>query len=107
MEFDQVFNLVEGIVWITISIILLTRIRHFPEHKDILILGASAFFLFGLTDFVEIYTRSWHDPLWLLAWNGVCILVLLSCLVTYLRRQRRAQQGGALNEGHRAPRNNP
>ncbi len=91
MEFDQVFNLFEGIFWVSISIVLLRRIRRFPEFKDLLIVGAVAFCVFGITDFIEIYTRAWHRPFALLLLNGICIITLLTCLVLYVRRKKGAE----------------
>ncbi len=99
MEFDQIFNLFEGIFWILISIVLISRIRRFPKYRDLLIVGSIAFFVFGITDFIEIYTRAWYQPWFLLLLNAVCVITLFTCLALYFRRRKEAgsQQSGIDN----------
>jgi len=89
MEFDQLFNLFEGILWIGISLVLLARMRDTPRHRDLLGVGAAAFFLFGISDFIEIYTRAWYRPWPLLVLKGSCIVTFASCLLIYRRREKR------------------
>jgi hypothetical protein len=92
VEFDQIFNLLEGILWISISAILLTRIRRQKENSDLLIVGAIAFFAFGVSDFIEIFTRAWYQPISLLMLKAACVITFVSCLIVYRRSNRRAQQ---------------
>lgn len=93
MEFDQIFNLFEGILWISISVILLIRIRQQKQHADLLIVGGVAFFAFGISDFIEIFTRAWYQPISLLMLKAACMIAFVSCLIVYRRRNRRAQSG--------------
>lgn len=92
MAFDQIFNLVEGLVWLAIAAVLLARVRRVPQHRDILRVAAVAFILFGITDFIEIRTRAWYSPPWLLAWNAACVTTLFGCLLAYVRRRRKLEQ---------------
>lgn len=92
MEFDQLFNLGEGIFWILVSIALLTRIRRFPENRALLWAGSTAFFVFGLTDFIEVVTRAWYRPIPLLLLNVACVATLVACLGLYLKKRRRRNE---------------
>jgi len=93
VEFDQIFNFFEGILWISTSLILLTRLRREKEHSDLLIIAALAFFAFGISDFIEIFTRAWYQPRSLLMLKAACVITLVSCLIAYRRRNRKAQSG--------------
>jgi hypothetical protein len=88
MEPDQVFNLCEGVLWIVMALILSLRIKRQQEYRDLLIISSSAFFIFGISDFIEIATRAWYTPFWLLITKGVCIVTFALALRTYLRRRK-------------------
>ena len=44
---------------------------------------------FGVSDIVEAGTGAWWRPWWLLAWKGVCVVMLLGVLLSHIRRARR------------------
>ena len=88
MEADQIFNLCEGILWIIIAAVLAFQIRRNPEYRDFLIVSSVAFFVFGLSDFIEMGTRAWYTPFWLLILKGGCILTFVLTLRGYLRRKK-------------------
>lgn len=52
---------------------------------------ALAFFVFGLTDFIERETLAWWRPFWLLALKGSCVLTFLLCYLQY-RNNRKADK---------------
>jgi hypothetical protein len=66
MEPDQVFNLCEGVLWIVMALILSLRIKRQQEYRDLLMVSSGAFFVFGISDFIEMSTRVWYTPFWLL-----------------------------------------
>jgi hypothetical protein len=88
MNFSQIFNLIEGLLWAGIALVLWFRSTKATNSKGLIRLAAAVFFLFGITDWIEIQTGSWHRPWWLFAWNAVCVAALVGCLVVYLRRKR-------------------
>ena len=46
------------------------------------------FFLFGMSDVVEVQTGAWWRPWWLFAWKALCVLAMLGLLWDYLRRRQ-------------------
>ena len=85
----KVFNLVEGLMWIGMGTILLWKSCSSERARNPIILAGVTFILFGLSDFVEIQTGSWFEPVWLLIWNVACVVSLVSCLVWYLALGRK------------------
>jgi hypothetical protein len=85
MEPDQIFNIAEGILWIAIALILLARSFKPSPHRVLLIVSSGAFFLFGISDFIEVFTRAWYQPLSLLALKATCVVTLIACFVVYRR----------------------
>ncbi len=88
MEADQIFNLCEGTLWIIIAVLLALQIRRNAEYRDFLIVSSLAFFVFGFSDFVEMVTREWYTPFWLLILKGGCILTFVFTLRAFLRRKK-------------------
>ena len=88
-EATQIFNLVEGLMWIGIGVVLLWKSRSCERARSPTILAGVTFILFGVSDFIEIRTGSWYQPVWLLIWNVACVASLVSCLVWYLALRRR------------------
>jgi hypothetical protein len=75
------FNLFEGVVWVTLSIMVLTRsIKH--RHSVIELAYALAFFTFGLTDFREAYALE----SWLIWIKGLNLLVLIRLRSIVIKR---------------------
>ena len=88
MQFDQWFNLFEAMLWFAIGMILTLRSRVVAQRfKRLCLVAGLTFFVFGMTDICEIYTRAWFKPRALLALNAACIIVLLLCSITYYKRK--------------------
>jgi len=88
MEVDQIFNFCEGTLWIIIAVILAFLIRAKKECRDILIISSAAFLVFGFSDYIEINSRAWYTPFWLLLMKGACIVTFVFALRAYLKRKR-------------------
>ena len=85
----KTFNLVEAFIWIGIGIVLLWKSRSFERVRSPAILAGVTFILFGVSDFIEIRTGSWFEPVWLLSWNVACVASLVSCLIWYWAIRRK------------------
>lgn len=85
----RVFNLVEGVLWVGIGIVLLWRSRSPQGVRFPIIVAGVTFILFGISDFIEIRTGSWFEPPWLLLWKVGCVVSLVSCLIWYLVDRRK------------------
>jgi hypothetical protein len=73
------FNLFEGVVWVTLSILVLGRFLKRPKSA-IEVVYALAFFVFGLTDFREAYSlESWL--IWVKAINLLVLIRLRSIVI--------------------------
>lgn len=85
LSIHRMFNLVEGLVWLGVGAFLLlkswkARKCNEPLRRPVLV-AAVAFILFGISDFIEIRTGSWFQPIWLFAWNAICVVTLLGCWI--------------------------
>ena len=78
-------NLIEGIVWIVISVCFGVSLLR-PGYRWAKTVATINFLVFGLSDFVEMRTGAWWQPWWLLAWKGTCVVVMLVQLLLYVRR---------------------
>ena len=87
LEVDQFFNLSEGVLWISISSILLWKAFKKTPSSHLLIGSSVTFLLFGVSDFIEITTRAWFEPWPLLALKGACVVSLLLHLGLYRKRR--------------------
>lgn len=75
------FNLLEGLAWCFLAMLVLARYyRH--RNSALEILYASAFFIFGLSDFREAYLLQ----TWLILVKGVNLLLLLWLRAVVIRR---------------------
>lgn len=89
LELDQILNLAEAILWISISCVFLFRLRHTKKNRDLSITCIIAFALFGVSDFIEVYTRAWYQPLSLFILKACCVLTLVTVYIIYGRRQKK------------------
>lgn len=83
MELDQIFNLCEGVLWVSIAAALIHRASKNGSPRKLAVGAALSFALFGISDFIEIGTRAWYSPWPLLALKVACVVSLLAHL--YLR----------------------
>lgn len=82
------FNLLEGLLWCAIGAAFLLHAAAGKFRNRLALLVALAFFVFGLTDFIERETLAWWRPLWLLALKGACVLTFLLCYLQYRKNRR-------------------
>jgi hypothetical protein len=85
MELDQILNLAEAVLWSAIALILFLRAKRSVPNRMLMRISAAAFFVFGLSDLVEMVTRAWYQPLGLFLLKAVCFITLIGCLVAYRR----------------------
>jgi hypothetical protein len=93
MDIHSSFNLVEGIFWIILSLVVLVwSFKVDPVFKKIYIAASILLLAFGCSDFVEIRTGAWWRPWWLLVWKGGCLtgFAFLSAWY-YLLKKRNAE----------------
>ncbi|QDV15819.1 hypothetical protein Pan153_04380 [Gimesia panareensis] len=88
LELDQILNLAEAILWISIACLFLVRLRHTKQNRDLSIACVIAFALFGVSDFIEIRTRAWYQPVSLFILKAGCIVTLVTVFLIYRRRRK-------------------
>ncbi len=86
MNYVDAINAFELVWWPMFGASIAIRSRHAsrPWRK----LGfVAAFWLvrFGLSDGVELYTKAWWNPWWLLVWKAACIIALIICAAVRYR----------------------
>ncbi len=79
----SLFNLCEGLLWISIALVCIKfRVFIKQKTKNIDYIAAGFLILFGISDFIEMYTGAWWEPLWLLIWKVLNFFILA---IIYLR----------------------
>jgi hypothetical protein len=82
------FNYIESGLWFALSIALMARLFKEGSHSrfcKLLVLSASTFFVFGLSDVIEANTGAWWRPWWLLLMKGLCVVSFVVCFIWYRR----------------------
>jgi hypothetical protein len=89
-DFSAIANRCEAGLWFVVAAaIFVHSLRAKPHLRKICWTLASAFLLFGVSDIIEAETGAWWRPLWLLAWKGGCLLVIVLGFWQYLRVAKR------------------
>ncbi len=87
------FNLLEGCFWVALSILALHGYKYATSLKIMFWrLLALDLILFGISDFLEVYTQtSFFSPgfEWLLIWKVMCLILFLGLLGYYFVKRIR------------------
>ncbi|MBP6860315.1 MAG: hypothetical protein KBC38_02010 [Candidatus Pacebacteria bacterium] len=89
MDFTT-FNLLESGFWLLCAVSVLMLARRGHPAQNVSRVAAVCFVAFALSDIAEVsLDRSFFEPglEWLLIWKGICILILIFCVVAYIRRR--------------------
>ena len=102
MNWLQIFNAAEAVLWTLIGLELLRRnwFEHGPSLRTGRLAGLT-FIAFGASDVVEVFTGAFWRPWWLLVWKGACIICLL--MLWYRHRRSRAVQSDQTAAGPGIP----
>ncbi|QGQ25573.1 hypothetical protein F1728_24070 [Gimesia benthica] len=87
LELDQILNLAEAILWISIACLFLVQLRRLQQNRDLAIACSIAFALFGVSDLIEVSTRAWYQPLSLFILKAVCVITFITVYITYRKRR--------------------
>ena len=82
------FNAFEALLWVAFAVLVPIATKAVLPARDRVIL-AIAFVVFGVTDFIEIYTGAWWEPWWLLCMKGLCVIVFLYGIGRYHHFRKR------------------
>jgi hypothetical protein len=83
-------NWVEAGFWLGVSVIMLgLALKQKGRIRRVLLVGAGAFLVFGISDAIEAQTGAWWRPTWLLLLKGACLLVLFRSFREYYRLTRK------------------
>jgi hypothetical protein len=92
MGFHEWFNLGEGILWIAIGTALsISAVFYRADWLRLRIVAALSFVLFGVSDFIEMRSGSWWNPLWLLAIKLICVISFATCWWVYKMRKMKSR----------------
>src|SRR2546423_1374606 len=87
----RISNYIEAGLWTSIGIgFAIAALKHGGVTRRRCWIAAVTFVLFGISDLVESQTGAWYRPIWLFAWKGVCVLVLLYLMFVHFRDHRRS-----------------
>jgi hypothetical protein len=86
----QTGNYLEAGLWMVIAATFaLWAARRPGAIRRRCVVAAAAFFLFGLSDVVEVHTGAWWRPWWLLVWKASCVLAFAWLLWDHVRDRRK------------------
>ena len=91
MTYVDIINAIE-LVWrplVGIYVARRTASAISPTWRRLGVIAAVTLVVFGLSDAVELYTKAWWRPWWLLVWKAACINILVGCVIIRARLLRR------------------
>ena len=89
--FLQTGNYAEAALWIALAVVFgVCAIKRGGLTRRRCATAVPVFFLFGMSDVVEVHTGAWWRPWWLFVWKALCIVSMLWLLWDYLRARRRS-----------------
>lgn len=85
------FNLLEGLFWLVAGAgcFIYAWVELSGYRRRLLLWAGADLVLFAFTDFYEMATGAWWDPLWLAALKGLCIAGFVAIYVLYLRNKEK------------------
>lgn len=99
MTYTQYYNAFEVLLWGAFALECVRRMllrKSRPVQSGI---AAAAFFLFAVSDWIEIDTGAWWRPWWLLLIKAACVVTFCGLLIEHMKHQGRAI--GNSNQHHR------
>jgi hypothetical protein len=88
-DFFRTGNYAEAVLWILVAAVFgVFAIRRRGPARRRCAIAVVVFFLFGMSDVVEVQTGAWWRPWWLFIWKTLCVLAMLGLLCDYLRRRQ-------------------
>ncbi len=82
------FNYIEACLWFTITVVLLVAVltnAKVAPYKIITYYAAACFFMFGVSDLIEVQTGAWWKPVSLLLLNSACIIGFCYLFYRYIK----------------------
>lgn len=82
-------NYIEAIIWFIFALgFLIVAGQNSSKITKQHYLASINFFLFGISDIVEVQTGAWWHPWWLFLWKSGCIFMMLWLLFIHLSTQQ-------------------
>ncbi len=79
-------NYIEAFIWFCFAIgFAVNAVKTSGKIRTNRLIATLVFFLFGLSDIVEVQTGAWWSPWWLFVWKVSCGLSMVILLWVYLR----------------------
>jgi hypothetical protein len=85
----DIINAFELVWWPALAVVIAARSRRAtPRWRRLGFVTAFWLVLFGLSDGVELITKAWWNPWWLLLWKGTCLAAFVCCAAGRMRLKR-------------------
>ncbi len=85
-NYTELFNCIEIVLWSVFGFTMLVKSRDSnPNQTHIFYLSSIAFFLFAISDYIEIQTGAWWNPWWLFVMEAACGITFLFCIFKYFK----------------------
>jgi hypothetical protein len=82
-------NYIEAIIWFIFALgFLIVAWQNSNKISKQRFFASINFFLFGISDIVEVQTGAWWHPWWLLLWKSGCVFIMLWLLFIHLSTQQ-------------------
>jgi hypothetical protein len=87
-DFFRTGNYAEAVLWMLVAAVFgVFAMRRSGLARRRCAIAVVVFFLFGMSDVVEVQTGAWWRPWWLFTWKAFCVLAMLGLLWNYLHRR--------------------
>ena len=86
LQMAESFNYFEIVLWSLFGLVMLIKSRDSnPNQTHIFYISSIAFFLFAMSDYIEIQTGAWWNPWWLFVMKAACVIAFIFCFIKYFK----------------------
>ena len=88
MSFNVVYNYIEIGLWAVIGTCFLISTFLRPVSRNTGLLTALTFYMFSVSDVIEIRTGTWWRPWWLFVMKAACVASMFVLFLVYLKNKK-------------------
>ena len=87
MEFHDIYNYIEILIWGIIGIIFSIQCIRLPAYRKQAMIATITFLLMAVSEVVETRTGAWWRPWWLFVWKVSCGISMFALLYHHSKQK--------------------